>query len=865
MNKTGKMYMGGGILRTSSSWLLLMAAISFQFCVFAPLEAYFSNAAEFWFRLPHLLPIVLTVFAVVFVVLSAAGLLLGRTKAGACLYSFFLLLAVYFYIQGNFIPRDYGVFNGTEINWDEHTLYGVLSIALAVLCMGLWIACNFVLRLKKSLLLKIGRTVSLFLLGIQALTLGTLFVQNNVIQRNGSPDLVVTTDKMFEFSDKNNILFVLLDAFDAGVMNSILTGDEADFVKDTLRDFTYYPDTVGMYTVTMYALPHILTGVAYKNEQPYKDYVRKAYADNPLYNEFTKRNYSIGVYTTNSFVNPDCEMYENISYKKSEIKNKSSFAGMFFRLVAFNYMPHQLKKNFVVSNDEFLTFRISGAASLFSWEVQDFYKTVKTSEIMKSNSDNVFRFIHLAGIHAPSTFGKELLTERGVSYKQEDEALGCMTLLSAFFDKLRDSGIYGSSTIVVLADHGYKNYGQNPLFLVKNKDESHAFTASDAKMSYAYIRDLLLSLLQDSSEISEDAIKRLEDKNETRRFLRNERDDTEPLPYFSEIVCDGNAAEPEDFTETGIRYFSKNVNRQGKYKLGQELQFSTKGAQTGNVYCVKGFSLAELEHTWTNGKEAIMRFKLGKIRHNLCLNMRYHTYGRQTVRLYANDCLVADYIANGETESNFIIPKECFADKKNELTLRLELPDAVSPLSENKGNWDARILALAFESMVISSTKEEFNLKKQTIEAYYELGTPLSFAGKDGNTAQPHKGKGFSEAEEGHAWTDGNRAELRFDIGGAEGDLLCRMEHFTFNGEQRVTVSANGTEIASYTANGDEAKEILIPAGCVGDDGMLVLSFDLPDAKSPLELGLSADDRKLALAMRSLVIKAAPSNEEVRK
>ena len=847
-----------------------MAAISFQFCVFAPLEAYFSNAAEFWFRLPHLLPIVLTVFAVVFVVLSAAGLLLGRTKAGACLYSFFLLLAVYFYIQGNFIPRDYGVFNGTEINWDEHSLYGALSIALAVLCMGLWIACNFVLRLKKSLLLKIGRTVSLFLLGIQALTLGTLFVQNNVIQRNGSPDLVVTTDKMFEFSDKNNILFVLLDTFDASVMNSILEGDEAGFVKDTLRDFTYYPDTVGMYPTTKGALPHILTGVAYENEQPYKDYVRKAYINNPLYNELMKQNYSIGVYASNIFVSPDCDMYENITHGKYGIKSKGEFTGLLYRLVAFNYLPHQLKKNFVVADDEFLKFRTSRgatAAPIFSSDVQKFYESVQDSSIAKSDANNVFRFIHLSGIHKPYTFGKNLVTEQEVPYTAKDEALGCMTLLSAFFDKLREAGIYDSSTIVVLADHGNRNYSQNPLFLVKNKNEAHAFTASDARMSYAYIRDLLLSLLQDSSEISEEAIKQLGDKNEVRRFLLYRWDNSwskQYLPIIDEMLCIGNAAKREDFTETGIRYFGKNVNRQRKYKLGQELQFSTKGSQIWDVYCVKGFSRAELEHTWTDGNEAIMRFKLGSIRHNLCLNMRYFTFGRQTVRLYANGCLVADYIANGETESNFIIPKECFADKKNELTLRFELPDAVSPLSLGESD-DMRELALAFMSMVISSTKEEFNLKKQTIEAYYELGTPLSFAGKDGNTAQPQKGKGFSGTEEGHTWTDGNRAELRFNIGRAEGDLLCRMEYFTFNGGQCVTVSANGTEIASYTANGDEAKEILIPVGCVGDDGMLVLSFDLPDAKSPLELGLSADGRKLALAMRSLVIKAAPSNEEVRK
>ena len=74
------------------------------------------------------------------------------------------------------------------------------------------------------------------------------------------------------------------------------------------------------------------------------------------------------------------------------------------------------------------------------------------------------------------------------------------------------------------------------------------------------------------------------------------------------------------------------------------------------------------------------------------------------------------------------------------------------------------------------------------------------------------------------------------------------------NEKQHIILYANDQKIADYNLTMEETNEISIPAECV-KDGRLNLRFELPDAKSPKDLGKSGDVRTLGLAMKKLVIK----------
>jgi hypothetical protein len=830
---------------SAKSWLLLDLALSFMFCVFAPLEAYFSNESEYWFRLPHLLPVLLIGFGAAFGVGALLFPLARRARLSDAFYALGLVALVTFYIQGNYIPRPYGVLNGDQIDWGSEAFRPLSTISLVLFTGGfvLWV-CMVTLRTVKRHIVLVGGYVCAILLGIQSLSLLTLYLQNDVFGEGAGPELAVTSDKMLEFSRKNNVLLVLLDSFDAHFLNEILQGDEGDFARGVLRDFTYYPDTIGLYPTTKGALPHLLSGVVYSNEVPYGAYVAKAYRDNPLYRAFEEKGYSVGVYTVPRYVSPDPSPYENIQRRNYHVAAPLSFAKMLSRLVAFNYLPHRLKKGFVVSADDFLPFRKARAsAPPFSNSVLDFHDRLMTMQPSLGDSDNVFRFYHLEGTHPPASYGKELRRGEQRGFTLIDESLGCLALLKEFFDALRGLGAYDSSTIIVLADHGYVQQRQSPIFLVKNKNESHEFRISDAAMSYGVWFDLLLPLVRDDVAVTEESIRRQVERRGQRNYLYYEWDNTwdrKYLPLIEEMRLFGSAllVDGSRLERTGIR-FGESKNHQ--YTPGELLTFGKEG--TAAAFFDKGFFCMKDYH-WTQGNEAEISFVIkGDVR-DYFLDMEHRTYTpRQPVTLYANGREVAKYVAQGREKRRVHIPFSCIKPDKT-LVLRFELPGAISP-DEVRHNGDKRQLALGFYALgLFAAPMDEVR------------GKTLSFVGADGAPARKRCLEGVGQPEKAFSWTVGDKLSMKFPVAPhPDKALSVTLRYGTLLPKERVIVSANGQTIATYVAKGDGKRKFMVPPTCFSDDGTVTLTFSFPDAVSPKELGQGGDDRKLALRLYSVTLK----------
>ncbi len=134
----------------------------------------------------------------------------------------------------------------------------------------------------------------------------------------------------------------------------------------------------------------------------------------------------------------------------------------------------------------------------------------------------------------------------------------------------------------------------------------------------------------------------------------------------------------------------------------------------------------------------------------------------------------------------------------------------------------------------------------------YPLGTKLWF--DDRGTARNYIVSGFSWNEGDFTWTDGNDAELQFELGEPPGALELVLEHGTFNGNQTVEVYVNDEQVALYVANGKTEHKVVIPEGTVTGTE-LRLRLHLPDACAPNTLYTSTDSRLLALSMNSLEVR----------
>ncbi len=834
------------------SWLLLDLALSFMLCVFAPLEAFFSNESEYWFHLSHLLPVVVVVFAVVFASLAILSVAVGRTRLSTGAYALLLFLLLFLYVQGNYVPRPYGVLNGVEIDWDaaEYRSVGNVSVALLVVSAVAWLLSVSLPRVRRGLA-SVGNCVCVILCGLQIVTLATLYLQNNVMDDNSSPNIAMTSDKWLDFSSTNNVLIVLLDTFDGKDMNDILAGPEGDFVRRTLEDFTYYPDTLGLYPTTKGAVPHILTGRVYTNEMPFSDYLSKAYREAPIFREMARRGYSACAYSDLRLMPRDIGVFENVYPDKCRISDKFSFVRTLYSVVAFNYLPHQLKRHFVVPDDAFMAFRESLSNSTpYVENMQSIFAGLKSGDVKRIGNAGAFRFYHARGVHPPFNFGKDLVPRADVKSSYQDAALGCVTLLETFLGKLKAGDVYDASTIIVMADHGHVRYSQNPLFMVKNKGERHAFRVSGAQMSYLFFPELLLGLVRDGADISEESIAARSKRQGGLTYLLYRWDDSwnrRYLPLIQEMRLKGNAAltDGATFESTGRQFGGKVTGGDFEpYAVGTTLDFGRAGRKTTREYLASGFGMASDVKTWTCEKEATMRFRLDKKVDDLQLEFDCGTFnGVQPVTLSANGAVICQTDFSKRGRHSFPIPATCIG-KRGELTLHFDLPGAVSP-DELTHNGNMRQLALCFYTLRIYSEGDE-EMPEKT----------FSFAGDDGAPGRKLCPVGVGRPEREYTWTIGDRLEIRLQARPRRSrPVTVTLKYGTYLPKERVVAAANGRELEHFVAKGEEEKAFLIPASCLDKDGTVTLSLTLPDAISPKDLGRGGDDRRLALRLYSLTVK----------
>ena len=116
---------------------------------------------------------------------------------------------------------------------------------------------------------------------------------------------------------------------------------------------------------------------------------------------------------------------------------------------------------------------------------------------------------------------------------------------------------------------------------------------------------------------------------------------------------------------------------------------------------------------------------------------------------------------------------------------------------------------------------------------------------------------GFSYPENGFRWAEGNKAVLRFRAHEDVPDnlmvsfaLIPLLKRGVLD-RQRVEVIVNENNVADWELTGTTIKEIPLPKSLMKNQ-RFDITFLLPDAISPRELGINNDTRKLAVAFRAV-------------
>lgn len=678
--------------------------LSFLLIIFAPLELFFTNKNEWWFQVIDIIGILLLLFAVAEAVGGLVIILISQHKIEK-MVGILSWLSLYFYIQGTYIPCSYGVLDGKEINWKEYWYYGMASIALGI---TLLIAIAFLIkRWGVSRFARVMKSVSSFVILILLSTLGALYFQTNQKQNN---NIAVTENNMLNFSEEKNIIVLLLDAYDSSVFSNIV--DNYPEIRDELKDFTYYPDTLGAYPTTKGALPQILTGIWNENIESYEEYLSRAFTECDLYDCLESKGYDVNLYTDSTFIPENMvDRIQNVENVKYQISSKKGLVEKIFKLVGFKYMPHQFKKYFWMYSGELEQY-MSISEEMGAVRSSDniaFYNKLRNG-IVVDRIEKQYKFYHLKGAHVPYTMNRYV--EKVESTTAEETGLGCMEIVKEMLNQLKDSGIYDNTAIIIMADHGQISLGQNPLLLIKDFEVSKAdLTVSEVPVSYEDLQPTFISLVEE--EEHEDTIFDLAYENRARRFMYYQWEDADWdsgfLPIIYEYYSNGKAYDVDSLVKSGYQYENGEC-RQVVYTFKNGATIQVDGKEECELLFIRGISQAEKDsdgiwRTWSLGNVTTLRVDLeDSVDTDIVLSvMGTPASEDQILKVVINDEEIG-IMESTENGFRIVIPKEVITSSIIEIDI--QYPNAFRPVDRGI-NEDTRILAFRYETVIFSKNNED--------------------------------------------------------------------------------------------------------------------------------------------------------------
>ena len=671
--------------------LLPGLSLAFTLFVFAPVDLYLSGADEFWFSLGDIAKW-LAIFA-----LAAFGLisLLSAflpAKASVAFRAAVYACSFMAWVQGNLLVIDYGTLNGQEIDWGAYTgqyiLHGLLWIAVTALFIFL------MFRFRKKFR-RILETAACVLLATQVISLGVFLVQDRAAKQE--PDRYLSAKNEFVLSAEDNTLVFVLDSFDAHLMKELLEA-YPERTSGTFADFTFYEDTVGGASRTKYAIPFILTGDTNREEQSYTEYLQKSFAASPLVGELATGAYDATIYTVKNYVDKARDdAFGNITYGRPVASSQRGLTTQFMKLVAYRYLPSVFSRYFWMYTGDFERYKSITGDAAYSLDDEGFFRRLETEKLAVSGNRPAFRFYHLNGPHPPYVLDENAEPAASGESTEAKQGLASLKIVADYLEQLKALGLYDRATVMILADHGLEprsEVEQTPLMMIKRSGEQHPFEVSDLPLSYASLAQIMTSALQGKLDSLEPY--RAEGTRYCYRQLGVNNES-----HITEYAVDGPAL-TSPAVATGNVYYENTLKQDRSYTPGTTIWFDER--DTARNYLVYGFSENEGTFTWTQGEDAEMRFELPEVPGALKIKMEHGVFGdNQEVDVWVNGQEVRTYAAEGTDTHTIDVPAGVVTG--TELTIRLHLPDAISPAELGTNESDGRILGLSMMSMVITKGK----------------------------------------------------------------------------------------------------------------------------------------------------------------
>ena len=440
---------------TSISVTVFIAATIF---LFLPFTIYKGNINEFIIPLTTILTFFLFPALIIASILCAIGLLLPKGPHQRYI-SILFVIGILIWMQGNILVWKYGLLDGQGIDWTIGTWRGWVDGTL-------WIVLLVTAYIFYRKIYKIVGFASITILSFQIILLAFTSFQQPVIWKMESEGSHRAPDYVFEFSPKQNVIHIILDAYQSDIFKDIID-DDYDHYYTSLEGFTFFEETTGSFPTTKMSIPAIFSGKVYKNDitmPKFYDYVFKGKTiNNILYDS----GYEVDIVAhgirgrySNNYLIPE-------PYGVTKQQYKQANSAFMLDLVFFRQTPHFIKK-FIYNDQSWFFQRLWNSQSDLSmnrkrsfryFAHEDFLSDLITKAKVSATRDKpVYKFIHLMTSHVPVVVNEDCLfagQALPLNRKNLKIQLQCVfDHVIELLNKLKLIGVYESSLIIIHADHG---------------------------------------------------------------------------------------------------------------------------------------------------------------------------------------------------------------------------------------------------------------------------------------------------------------------------------------------------------------------------------------------------------------------------
>lgn len=297
---------------------------------------------------------------------------------------------------------------------------------------------------------------------------------------------VYSAEDEFVYGTEDNIIVIVLDSFGRYELNEVLkTNPEA---MDTFKDFTFYEKEDSIYFPTFPSLIHFLTETEYDYDLALDkvQFQEKAFTSEnatKFYGTLHDNGYYVGLFSQDLHSDDYMKnIADNITPSTIHVNHKDVQEKL-FKMSAYRYVPYFVKPAFEVylpseGNVYGEVVTTLTANDGFKLRIQDWGIRTDTKYGKK------FSLTHLHGVHTPFRNDADGNPVEWGSVSQVDATRGVISIMNLYFDMLKEAGIYDEATIIVMADHGYKETYDSIFFCKHSYEEHESVNVSDELLTH---------------------------------------------------------------------------------------------------------------------------------------------------------------------------------------------------------------------------------------------------------------------------------------------------------------------------------------------------------------------------------------------